>query len=315
MNTNEFGKFMLFHALRDIATNGKMPFRAVADGVLAILQKPGGNFPQRIYDIANEKNKLPKWKAILHFQSIPAVDCGWLVKRDGFWELTELGQEKMQELQTDSAFSDALQSERRKRTKQGRRDDSKFILDADVSIALDDKPDDDSDAVVKAAGIAEKTSDAREEINAFIEKMDGHTFQLLVASLLRGMGYYVSYVSPPNTADGGIDIVAYKQLAGLALKVEVKHRQDPTSTEAVDRLRGKLGPQDIGVFVSTGGFVRKLEIECLKDKGNRVELIDLDRFLDLWREHYPKMADKDKLMMHMEPIYFLTGKSESGDKD
>ncbi len=36
----------------------------------------------------------------------------------------------------------------------------------------------------------------------------------------------------------------------------------------------------------------------------RGELIDLDRFIALWREFYPKLTDEDKAVLPLVPIYF-----------
>jgi restriction system protein len=35
-----------------------------------------------------------------------------------------------------------------------------------------------------------------------------------------------------------------------------------------------------------------------------VELIDLDRFIALWQEFYPKLTDEDKAALPLVPIYF-----------
>lgn len=310
---SQLGRWVLFHALRGINENGKkMSFGDVAEMVHGKLQSDG-QFPEWIFERMSEKNSLPKWKAHLHLQSIQVVKCDWLVKNDGFWELTEAGQDAMKVLSTVPEFDEAVKKERQKRKRRESQDGAEVRADRKSGAEEEEQLSDDSDVVAREIDITEKKSDARKEIDAFIDNMEGHPFQCLVAALLRGMGYYVSYVSPPNTPDAGIDIIAYKELAGMALKVEVKHRKDPASAAAIDRLRGKLGPQDIGVFVSTGGFVRGLEKACREDRGSRIELIDLDRFIDLWREHYHKMRESDQELMHMERVYFLTGKGANDD--
>jgi restriction system protein len=39
-----------------------------------------------------------------------------------------------------------------------------------------------------------------------------------------------------------------------------------------------------------------------------VELIDMDRLIALWQEFYPKMADDDKVLLPLIPIYFYAPK-------
>lgn len=309
MSATALGRYVLFHALHAIRKQGqKMRFREIASVVEPILRADmqrdkDGKFPDDAFDDVGNK-KLPRWKSQLHYQSIQLGQWGWIVKKDGFWELTERGLKKIEELETLHDFSSELLEGKKAQGGEA----------GQISVEASDDSVGDPDVAAQEIDIGDKESDARDEIDAYIGRMDGHTFQCLVAALLRGMGYYVSYVSPPNTPDAGIDIIAYKELAGMALKVEVKHRKDPTPASAIDRLRGKLGPQDIGVFVSTGGFVRGLEKSCREDRGSRIELIDLERFIDLWREHYHKMRESDQELMHMRRIYFLTGKTPSEEE-
>jgi restriction system protein len=87
--------------------------------------------------------------------------------------------------------------------------------------------------------------------------MPPYEFQDLVAALLPAMGYYVAWVSPPG-ADRGLDIVAYNDPLGTShprINVQVKRRSD--AKMGADDLRSflaLLGDQDVGIFVSTGGF-------------------------------------------------------------
>ena len=36
-----------------------------------------------------------------------------------------------------------------------------------------------------------------------------------------------------------------------------------------------------------------------------VELIDLDRFLELWQDFYTKLEDEDRAKLPLIPVYFL----------
>jgi restriction system protein len=66
-----------------------------------------------------------------------------------------------------------------------------------------------------------------------------------------------------------------------------------------------LGSDDVGLFVSTGGFTKDAKDEARQQATRRVTLIDLERFYDLWVEHYPKLPDEDRRRLPLKPVYFL----------
>lgn len=51
------------------------------------------------------------------------------------------------------------------------------------------------------------------EIEQYLRAMNPYDLQELVASLLRAMGYHVSWIAPPGK-DGGIDILAWSDPLG-----------------------------------------------------------------------------------------------------
>jgi restriction system protein len=148
---------------------------------------------------------------------------------------------------------------------------------------------------------------AREEIDTYLDTLSGYEFQNLVAALLEGMGYATSTVSKPGS-DGGTDILAYIDPLGAKtphIRVQVKHRVQTASREDVAALRGIIrGDREIGLFVSSGGFSR----EARREAGNgavHIELVDLDRFLELWLQHYSKIPEVKRSKLRLEPIHFL----------
>ena len=69
---------------------------------------------------------------------------------------------------------------------------------------------------------------------------------------------------------------------------------------------GILGIEDVGIFVSTGGFTNDAEREVRNNKETRrVTLIDLKKLVELWKEHYDKVSDPDKQLLPLRPIYYL----------
>lgn len=137
--------------------------------------------------------------------------------------------------------------------------------------------------------------------------MNPYDFQNLVAALLRAMNYYVSWVSPPGR-DGGIDILAYTDLLGTKprrIKVQVKRRADKTNVEGLRSFMALLGDEDVGLFVSTGGFTSDAEAEARTQEKCKITLLGLERLFDLWVEHYQKINEPDKQLLPLKPIYYL----------
>jgi restriction system protein len=138
--------------------------------------------------------------------------------------------------------------------------------------------------------------------------MSPYEFQDLVAALVEAMGYHVAWVAPPGP-DRGIDIIAGLDPLGIKdprIKVQVKHR--PDSRTASDQLRSfmaVLSDKDVGIFVASGGFTRDAETEARTQETRRITLIDLERFVELWIEHYEKIPDTQRQLLPLRPVHYL----------
>lgn len=125
------------------------------------------------------------------------------------------------------------------------------------------------------------------------------------------MGYTTRFVSPPG-ADGGTDALAYVDPLGAQkphIRVQVKHRNNAAGREEIAALRGIIrADREIGVFVSSGGFTREAQREAERGAVH-IELIDLDRFLELWLQHYGKIPEVKRAKLRLEPIYFFSSRN------
>ena len=65
---------------------------------------------------------------------------------------------------------------------------------------------------------------------------------------------------------------------------------------------------DIGLFVSTGGFTSEASSEA-KTSGRHVEIMDMKRFIDLWKTHYADLSEKDRALLPLREIMFLAPNS------
>lgn len=128
------------------------------------------------------------------------------------------------------------------------------------------------------------------------------------ADLLRAMGYYVSWVSPPGK-DGGIDILAQPDVLGTRpprIKVQVKRQKEAVSVDGLRSFMALLGDSDVGLFVCTGGFTKDAATEARTQEKRRITLIGLDTLFDLWVEHYGKLTDQARRRLPLRPIQFLS---------
>ena len=52
-----------------------------------------------------------------------------------------------------------------------------------------------------------------------------------------------------------------------------------------------LGKDDLGIFVSLGGFTKDADIEARTQETRKVTLIDLKSLFELWVEYYNKLNE------------------------
>jgi restriction system protein len=121
--------------------------------------------------------------------------------------------------------------------------------------------------------------------------------------------------SLPRGPDGGTDIVAYQDPLGTTkphIRAQVKHRKaQKANREEIAALRGVVrSEREIGLFVSTAGFTPDAQREAKHGTGH-IELIDLDRFLQLWIMYYEKLTEEDKDLLRLRRVYFLAPEQRS----
>ena len=274
---------------------------------LQILKEKGGQAPGRdvVAEVEKrvqldewaratyEKSGYVRWQSILHFFSIDCIKAGYLVKKKGVWYLTPEGENALKLGDTDLLRA-AVAAYRKWKGENRPPEDAE---DQDVS---------DEGQQGQEATIHEIEQLAIEGLNKEINQKNPYEFQELVAALLRGMGYYTPFVAPKGK-DGGIDVIAYRDPLGTVsprIKVQIKHRGSPASVQEVRQLMGLLQKDgDVGMFVSSGGFSPDAK-STARGSHVHVELVDLDRFIALWHEFYPKLTDEDKALLTLVPIYF-----------
>jgi restriction system protein len=182
----------------------------------------------------------------------------------------------------------------------------------DTSVIAVTGPADDAIAE-KSVGVTfeEAEEQAWGEIEQHLRSMNPFDFQDMVADLLKAMGYHVFWVAPAGK-DGGVDIIATPDPLGTRpprIKVPVKRVTDRVDTDTIKSFVAVLDDEDVGIFVSTGGFTRSADEFARHQARRRVTLVDLERLLGLWIEFYARLDDFARRRLPLTPIYFLTPKT------
>jgi restriction system protein len=148
-------------------------------------------------------------------------------------------------------------------------------------------------------------SRALELIKDKILKLNDEELELLVAALLRAMGYKVRVT--PKGPDRGVDVIASPDGLGLEeprIKAQVKHR--PRSQMGAQDIRSFLGglrQGDRGLYVSTGGFSKDAGYEA--DRSNiPITLLNLEELASLIVTHYENFDMNGKVLIPLTRLYW-----------
>ncbi len=263
-----------------------------------------------------EDNKIPEekdagrpdfakwWKGRVGDVAYNLVLAGLLRREKGVWSITPLG-EKTLESGEDAIVKDAKAAWKKYVDTLEEKQKEAGVHNPDAN-----GDENGSSLPVDGDRMEGLHTSANEGITCHIKKMGPFAVQDLVAALLRGMGYYVhkSQVSQPNAADGGIDVVAYQGGDSFGaktprIKVQVKHGKQ-VGENALRDILSRIKDGEAGLLVSTGGFAGGCR-KFARNEHRQLELIDMPRFIELWRDNYDKLSDEDKSLLPLQPIYFL----------
>ena len=86
----------------------------------------------------------------------------------------------------------------------------------------------------------------------------------------------------------------------------MKRRADKTDIDAVKAFLSSLGNQDVGIFVGLGAFTSSAEAAVRAQENRLVTLINFERLMDLWIEHYDKLEETARQLLPLKPIWYLS---------
>ncbi len=285
--------YATFKMLKD--AGGQLPGKEVIDRIRQTVEF--SDWEKEVY----EKTGYVRWESILHFYTVDCIKAGFLRKNKGTWYLTEegekaiaLGPVKLLETASRLYRNWAANNKGQKAQASGSGEGIEEI--------------EENQPQQQKANLNQLEELAIAGIKDFIRSKTAYEFQDMVAALLRAMGYHTPFISPKGK-DGGLDIIAHNDPLGATqprIKVQVKHW--PDNAIRVDDIRSLTGllnkDGDVGLFVTSGYFTSESE-RSARESHRHIKLIDVNTFIDLWQEFYPSMADDDKNMLPLHPIYFL----------
>lgn len=273
-----------------------------------LMDKPDGMRAQEALNALQQKVQLTEYEKgqfasgggirfekIVRFATIDLVKAGWLVKEKGLWTVTEDGKKAYHQYKEPDHFY---------RTAQKLYREWRLSQVENLDVEVEKKVDENRAAVT----YEEAEEQAWGEIQEYLQNMNPYDFQKLVASLLKAMGYHVTWVAPPGK-DGGVDVLAWNDPLGTKpprIKVQVKREQTAINVSVLRSFMALLGDNDVGIFVCTGGFTRDSQEEARTQQSRQVTLIDLERLFELWVEHMGKLDEEARDLFPLKPIYFLS---------
>jgi restriction system protein len=242
-----------------------------------------------------------RFEKIVRFSTIALVKAGWMSKDRGLWTITDEGRKAFSAFREPEEFrTQAYRLYKEWEQAQPPSEDVDETADGEAEAAAEDTQ-------TAAITLEEAEESAWNAIEAYLAKMNPFEFQKLVAGLLRGMQYHVSWSAPPGP-DRGIDILAHRDPLGVEggrIKVQVKRRADRIAVGEVRSFLAVLGDEDVGIFVATGGFTSDAEVEARSQERRRLMLLDARRLLDLWIEYYGRISEEARRLLPLRAVHFL----------
>lgn len=270
-----------------LRNSGGLPAHAVLETMERELQLT--DFEKSFYP---SRPGVRRFEKIVRFSTIAPVKAGWMTKNRGLWTITDEGR-RAYEKYRDPAELMREASRLYQKWKRAQPDQTE---------------EDEADETPGPVATLEQAEEAAwAEIESHLNQMNPYDFQDLVAGLLRGMNYHVSWVAPAG-ADKGVDIIAHPDPLGVQrgrIKVQVKRRADRINVGEIRSFMALLGEDDVGIFVTTTGFTSEAEAEARGQEKRRLMLLDARRLFDLWVEHYERIPETQRRLFPLRSVYYL----------
>lgn len=263
------------------------------------LKHIADTIPLSAYESGTYESGGKRYEQIIRFATVDCVKAGWMYKQKGRWYVTEKGIEAFKKYESDpeSFYREAVRLYNEWRNSQPDKE----------TIVAGGETEEPQDGKLVSITFEQAEEQAWNEVEHYIHHMQPYDFQKMVAGLLRAMGHYVAWIAPPGK-DGGIDIIAQADPLGTRpprIKVQVKRQKSTIGVDGLRSFMAVLSDDDVGLFVSLGGFTKDALDEARYQEKRRITLINIELLFDLWIQYYDKLTDEDRGYMPLKPIHFL----------
>ncbi len=151
--------------------------------------------------------------------------------------------------------------------------------------------------------LAEQTVTGHELAKAVTERifnLDPEEFEHFITQLLTLVGFEAT--TTQLVGDKGVDVIGTlnpEGLTNITLKAQVKRVRGNIGIQDIQRLRGTLGPDEHGVFITTGGFTKQSQNEAQAEGRKPIALVDREALIDLIFEYYDELDEKYKQLFSL----------------
>jgi restriction system protein len=234
----------------------------------------------------------PRYEVVIRVGTIPLVRAGWLEKtRNGRWFITEAGREACKRYKNAADF-----------------------FEESVRLFVQWKASENNRLVqIGANPYNFAVENSWEQIRQYIDNLDMRDLREMVSVLLKAMGCTIAWSGPLGEDNELIDLICYMDPLGLnsaRIVVHVANKSQVSTRDGLSAFMNVLKPNDVGLYISLGGSTNDLTQFAMTQTQNRVRLIDLETFVDLWVEHQSKIDQDTRTKFPLKPVYFLAFPSQ-----
>lgn len=150
---------------------------------------------------------------------------------------------------------------------------------------------------------------AWQQIRSYLQNLTHYEFRFLVRDLLIAMGQSLDWIAPPGKNRGHVDMVVVPdplRAGQQRLMVQIRHTGRIVMADEVELLASEIHPDNMLLCISSSGFTGDAMQFASAQTPARVVLMDLERFVALWIEHYGKLTPHARQRFPMEAIHFLS---------
>jgi restriction system protein len=222
------------------------------------------------------------YEVLVEVALIAVAKAGWLTRERFKWCLTNEGRLAFQDFATTQEFY-----------AESQKIFSQFQANHSMALMVSEEAE-------------EKSWD---QIRNYLLGLSHHEFRQLVKDLLEAMSYHVIWSAPPEKERGSVDIIACADPLGMRqprLVIQIKHAGQPISEEGMETALTVLGTKDVGLIISTGGFTPEAKELVRLQYASDMAIMDIERFFDLWVEHYEKLPRGANQRLPLRTVYFLS---------